>query len=133
MKHPAALLTAVFLACATVTYAKDTHTYQNGFTGYVSKTSFPPDATLAKDRYISLTIKVDQKPTVSKSRFRTAFRAACFKHRYELRKAVRKISDHNDWRVKITFEWLVGSTNGVTVQNGKKLSLDLPYCNYIDE
>ncbi|KIN62042.1 hypothetical protein Z946_898 [Sulfitobacter noctilucicola] len=85
--------------------ASGAYTYWPGFKGSVSNLQWPLEADTAKARYLTLKISLGKRPKAKPVAYDSAFHAVCQRHQGELRKAARRISPHNDWRVKVMFQW----------------------------
>ncbi|MEX0309224.1 MAG: hypothetical protein AB3N17_03165 [Tateyamaria sp.] len=100
---------------AAPAYTQTTYTYWPGFSGTVTQFLVPLDASKADNRYLTLKINLAKAPKASDVAFKSAFHAACQRHRSDLVSASAKVSRHSDWRVKATFQWSLSASNGVTV------------------
>ncbi|MGB0507405.1 MAG: hypothetical protein ACPGGK_14525 [Pikeienuella sp.] len=104
--------------------------YGDGLVGRIYKFDMPLSAEKQKDRYLKLSIRLAEEPKVFPSDLRAAQIAACNYNRAKMLKAAREINSADDWRVKVTFDWVVANSNGVEVTRGERATLKLVDCGW---
>ncbi len=106
--------------------------YWPGFKGRVHKFDAPLYAERPEDRYLKLKIRLPKNPDALRHDFESAFRNACLHHQRDLLRTARTLNADGDWRVKITFDWLISETKkafGSVARTGhEQMELDLDDC-----
>lgn len=116
---------------ATSAFAAEVIKYGPGIEGRLYKFDFPFDADLPKDRFLKIKIRLPNEPTAFPSDMDDALKFACDYHGKKLRAQAAKLSASDDWRVKVTFDWVAKKTENIVVTKGDNAEFALSNCSKV--